>query len=148
MITITNTEKNKDQYGPHEYRVQINDKVICLFTHSRELGLSRCLLDAAAAVEAMDKRDEMPDIDSMAKVVLRWFIDSPEEARLDFKRTAKDNLVMFHHSLGMSIRNEFKLWENKWEPELIDGVDCSPNHPDAISMRIIERVWEMAHEKD
>lgn len=42
-----------------------------------------------------------------------------------------------HHSLGRHLRNHCKMWEIKWTPELIDGVDHSPNHPDAVSSRVI-----------
>lgn len=45
--------------------------------------------------------------------------------------------AMMHLSLGMHLRNHTKLWENPWEPELIDGVDYSPNHPDAVSGKVI-----------
>lgn len=60
----------------------------------------------------------------------------------------KDDLISYHHSAGRLIRNEYKLWENAWVPEIIDGVDCSPNHPDAVSMRIIERVWELVKQEE
>ena len=50
--------------------------------------------------------------------------------------------------MGMYIRNAFKLWEYKWEPEPDEnGVDCSPDHPDAISMRIIEDVWQRINDE-
>lgn len=42
-----------------------------------------------------------------------------------------------HHTLGRHLRNHAGLWEHSWEPELIEGVDHSPNHPDAISMKVI-----------
>lgn len=54
----------------------------------------------------------------------------------------KDSLISLHHSFGRYIRNKYKLWEVEWEPELIDGVDHSPNHPDSISMTIIEELWK------
>lgn len=59
-----------------------------------------------------------------------------------FKKMEKDELIMFHRTLGMIIRNHLMLWERKWTPELVDGVDVSENHPDAISMRLIENAWE------
>lgn len=45
--------------------------------------------------------------------------------------------VAMHSTLGRHLRNHAKLWECEWQPELIDGVDYSPNHPDAISSRVI-----------
>ena len=53
-----------------------------------------------------------------------------------------DNLWSLHHTLGQSIRNDYNFWEMKWEPELIDGVDHSPYHPDNYSMTIITLIYE------
>lgn len=54
------------------------------------------------------------------------------------KMMPKENLISLHHSLGRYIRNMYKLWEHKWEPKIINGVDCAENHPDSISQRLIE----------
>lgn len=45
--------------------------------------------------------------------------------------------AMMHLTLGMHLRNHCGMWETVWVPELIDGVDHSPNHPDAISSKVI-----------
>lgn len=58
------------------------------------------------------------------------------------KSFQKENLIALHHSFGRSIRNTYDLWQRDWVPEIEDGIDVSPNHPDAVSMRIIETVWE------
>lgn len=55
----------------------------------------------------------------------------------------EDELIHLHHGLGTWIRNEYKLWENGWNPEIKDGVDYSEDHPDAISMKIVRRIWEI-----
>lgn len=54
----------------------------------------------------------------------------------------REDLILLHHSSGMWIRNTYKLWERSWEPEIRDGVDYSPNHPDAISQVIIEKLYD------
>ena len=70
---------------------------------------------------------------------------SPQEEQKKFASYEKDDLILLHHELGRYIRNHCDLWKNEWIPELdLDGVDYSPNHPDAISMRVIEAVWEKA----
>lgn len=51
MITIVNLGKNQSPFGVQEYELRINAKVICKFTHNREDGLGRCLLEASKAVE-------------------------------------------------------------------------------------------------
>ena len=80
--------------------------------------------------------------DEQVEEVLSWFKKAPKEEQLSFKSVAKDKLVGYHHTLGRSIRNRLRLWDNKWDHEIINGIDYSPNHPDAVSMRIIETVWE------
>lgn len=63
-----------------------------------------------------------------------------------FFNTSFDDLNKYHHLLGMQIRNYYKLWEIPWEPEMKDFMgcecDCSPYHPDAVSMTIIQEVWK------
>ncbi|WP_391560311.1 hypothetical protein [Robertmurraya sp.] len=45
--------------------------------------------------------------------------------------------ALMHLSLGMHLRNHASLWQDAWEPELIGDVDHSPDHPDAISNKVI-----------
>lgn len=49
------------------------------------------------------------------------------------------------------VRNAFGLWNDSsvttaiWReqgPHLVNGVDCHPCHPDAVSAAIVEAVWE------
>lgn len=80
--------------------------------------------------------------------IYSWLEGEPDYVRDAFVSSSKSELIQYHSTLGRSIRNRFKLWETKWEPivEQIDGieVDASPYHPDQVSMRIIEAVWEKA----
>lgn len=87
-------------------------------------------------------------IDEQVEVVIGWFNETPEKFREIFKNTPKEKLVSYHDSLGRQIRNHFKLWTVEWEPEIKGGVDYSPNHPDAVSMKIIETVWERVNKGD
>lgn len=43
-----------------------------------------------------------------------------------------------HLGLGMHLRNHAKLWTYPWVPEIVDGVDVSENHPDAVSGKVIK----------
>lgn len=85
------------------------------------------------------------EFENMVLGVMTWYDEicenSPQDA-LDFKNCSEDDLISYHHTLGSQIRNEYKLWNVKWEPELIEGIDYSPNHPDSISMNIIIEVWK------
>lgn len=64
-----------------------------------------------------------------------------------FKNHDKEDLISLHHSLGGFIRNRYRFWEDYWEPELREGIDYSPNHPDARSQKIIETVYSKLNEK-
>lgn len=79
-------------------------------------------------------------IDAVHKETASW----TQEDRTEFFMSPYNGstLSRYHHSLGRYIRNKFNLWTIPWEPELIDGIDYSPYHPDAISQTIIEEVWK------
>ena len=74
-------------------------------------------------------------------VVNEW----SDEDKDTFFLTAWDgtSLSQFHHSFGRWIRNKYNLWYIPWEPEIRDGTDYSPYHPDQASMTIIEEVWKL-----
>ena len=60
--------------------------------------------------------------DECVSEVIEWFNKAPEKEKEQFKNTPKDDLIIYHHSLGRSIRNNFKLWEEPWEEEVVGGV--------------------------
>ncbi len=87
--------------------------------------------------------------DEIVDIILSEIDPASRSALLSMK---KDDLIMFHHSTGRAIRNDFGLWDKEnpitaqWKEELDErGVDMSPFHPDATSMRVIETVWEKVH---
>jgi hypothetical protein len=92
----------------------------------------------------MEKSRMRVSFDEMVDEVFSWLEGEPQENFDVFVDTRKDELFKYHHTLGRSIRNTFELWSIEWVPELIGGVDYSPNHPDQISMRVIEEVWNRA----
>lgn len=84
----------------------------------------------------------MTTFDDMVIAVTSWFMEAPEEEQKLFLATSKDDLVRYHDSTGREIRNRFKLWERKWTPDVRNGIDHSPEHPDNISQEVLEAVWE------
>lgn len=80
--------------------------------------------------------------------VYSWLEGEHDKTIYDFVSQSKQNLIEYHDTLGRSIRNYFKLWEKEWEPVMENQsgieVDASPDHPDQVSMRIIEAVWKRA----
>jgi hypothetical protein len=79
--------------------------------------------------------------EEIVEEVIGWFHNEAEQSKMAFLETKAPDLILYHHTLGRKIRNEFGLWEAKWTPELQDGVDCSGGHPDALSQSIIEEVY-------
>jgi len=90
----------------------------------------------------MNRIDREKLIDDMVETLTEWFDTSPEDNKKHFLKLSHEQLVVYHHTIGRSLRNKFKLWENPWKPDLINGIDHSKNHPDSLSMRAIERFHE------
>jgi len=80
--------------------------------------------------------------DMVNEVVQLLCKETLKEIKKEFVNTPKKQLVKFHGTLGRTIRNEFKLWETNWTPEIRDGVDYAPDHPDQLSLRVMQEVWE------
>lgn len=86
---------------------------------------------------------KIPSVDEMVDdLISNWLPKVSEYERDQFVGCAKDDLIQFHHGLGTDIRNAYGLWGLSWEPDIIDGADHSDNHPDAVSMKVITKVWE------
>jgi hypothetical protein len=85
-------------------------------------------------------------MEEMIEEVNQWLSKSTEEDRKSFINCSEQDLIQYHHSLGRKIRNEFGLWENEWEAEIVNGIDVSPDHPDEISFEVIKKVWKMNNE--
>ena len=68
----------------------------------------------------------------------------PKQDKRDMATCSRNDLIIYHHTLGRDIRNEFKLWEGN--DELVKDAsrftNYSVSHPDSISMVIIEKFWE------
>lgn len=65
-----------------------------------------------------------------------------KEEKSELASIDESKLCLLHHSFGQWIRNTYSIWDVHWEPQLENGVDMSPNHPDAISMDIIRMVYK------
>ena len=83
----------------------------------------------------------MADIHTMADTVQGWLHNSDPEIQREFKDTPFESLVRYHSTVGLSIRNYFNLWAVEWTPVIENGIDVSENHPDRISMLVLEEVW-------
>ena len=79
---------------------------------------------------------------TVAEAVNRLIQEMSEEDRETLKNTPEKDLIMYHFSLGMWIRNEFGLWQGN--DELLKS--CRKKdpliHPDDVSSIIIEELWK------
>jgi hypothetical protein len=63
-----------------------------------------------------------------------------EDAKRAFRKiTNRVDLVTLHNSMGRWIRNRYNLWDGANPYVSIDL--HHPNHPDSLSMRVIETIW-------
>jgi len=85
------------------------------------------------------------DFHEIVEEVYQLFLTQPIENQRSFASERREALTNYQIDLGRPIRNTYNLWERQWEPEIVDVVDYSPNHPDQMSMRVIEAVWERAN---
>lgn len=67
-------------------------------------------------------------------------LSEAEKKHLASKR--KDELIGLHLGWGMAIRNWLGLWSPYSEIIRDFGTRTTNNHPDDVSMYIIEKIWE------
>ena len=80
------------------------------------------------------------------EVMHMLYCHTPKEDLEEFYNAPKDKLTeMYHRTVGVWVRDTFNLWQFPWAPELVNGVDESPEHPDAVSMNVVVRAWEQLH---
>lgn len=87
-------------------------------------------------------------IDNMVKELEIWFEDLPKYDQDNFTKSSEDDLINYHSTFGVFIRNRFCLWDKKWIPVIVDGIDKSVQHPDNLSMQVIRSFWEKIQPKD
>ena len=67
----------------------------------------------------------------------------------ELRETEFINTFNFDHQVTQNIRNKFHLWENEWVPQLVNnGYDCSPDHPDNLSMSVLKIAQEWLIERN
>ena len=86
--------------------------------------------NASAYVKA-DKPTTLPEI---VEDILK---DMSEADQVPVVNTAEEDLIQFHNSWGMEIRNGYNLWHDK---ALVK--ELGAEHPDDASMIIIKAVWK------
>lgn len=88
-----------------------------------------------------DPEEGYMDVEQIAESVLSNMTEEDKNVILHYGE--REQLHRLHQGLGRDIRNEYNLWERPFEPQINDeGVDVSPEHPDAVSMQVIETIYE------
>ena len=57
------------------------------------------------------------------------------------KNSKEEDLIQFHHTLGMHIRNKFRLWVVNIALTKDMGLE-KDTHADEVSQKIIEALWK------
>ena len=85
-----------------------------------------------------------PTVEKLAaSVVTDWYnLSQKERDDSGFLETEYVDLIKYHNSFGQAVRNNFDLWQNSWNPEIVDGADVSPQHPDNLSMNALRLAWK------
>lgn len=78
------------------------------------------------------------------EIVLIIVSEFSDDSRKTLLATPRVDLIKFHMPVGMGIRNRFGLWEEA--NPFTDASDPMDDfHPEQVSQRIIEKVWEHVH---
>jgi hypothetical protein len=98
----------------------------------------------AAPPKSTVERDTWPTtVDEAARRIVAA-LDNESKARL--RALSDDQLIQYHFSLGMGIRNSYGLWRGN--DKLLESCghgDGAKVDPDACSGIIIEAVWRLLH---
>lgn len=109
------------------------------------IGLATVLAMAIILASLPTKQEEpVPDNPAAWPATVREAVQdflshAPFLTKARIRFTARDDLILFHHNLGMAIRNRYGLWRGN--NPLILSACSSMCHPDDASMVIIEAIW-------
>lgn len=99
------------------------------------------LVNLTEDIEDAISNMQRPSIKIMTKYAKDWFDSCCKAHREEFATTEFNSLAVFMPSMGMDIINTFHLWGYSWVPQIVNGVDTSPNHPEALALQVIENLW-------
>lgn len=87
--------------------------------------------------------------DEIVDDLVRWAARHPKERSWLVELGMRNQLIETHHGFGRWVRNWYGLWREghpltmkDYKPEVVEGVDQSPRHPDAVSARLIQVLYE------
>lgn len=83
------------------------------------------------------------DLDDVLVEVDRIFVSAGERDAV--MKAAEDDMVQYHHGLGMWMRNEWGLWAGSRLSEYFNRIGI--HHPDDMSGIILNSYWRKLHGK-
>lgn len=92
----------------------------------------------------MSRGPEFMSEDEMFQDLMK---ELPPSTLLHLADMKESDLILTHHTLGGTIRNHYRLWSsdnphtNATNPLSEGGIITDPLFPDAVSQRLIERIW-------
>jgi hypothetical protein len=78
---------------------------------------------------------------TVTEAVDRLYAEWLEQLLAKIRDTEKDDLDLFHFSLGTEIRNSLGLWDNNWD--LLE--DAEAKGPDEAAGEVIYQLWRRLH---
>ncbi len=104
-------------------------------------GTEKKFVPSAECDDRFEKAPKVPRTKKEAIGVL--FAILPEDFIEELSKTKKRDLIDYHFSLGLTIRNAFELWE----PDSPLMKNLGGSHPDEASMKLIVSFWKQSKKK-
>lgn len=94
------------------------------------------------SVVRLDQLQPVKQFFTFEEIVAAMIKQLPAHEAAFLKTKKKEDLIIFHHTVGQDIRNNYKLWypENPLTSGYAEDGD-EKRHPDTVSMDIIEAIW-------
>ena len=110
--------------------------VAILITGSLLIGAGCHSAPRTTSAELRAKHPDWPLTvdDAVTRILSGW----SQADKAEFRAKKKDDLILYHMSLGLWIRNNYGLWNGN--ASLL--ADCHTDVPDGASMVIIEAIWQ------
>lgn len=77
---------------------------------------------------------------TLAEVIDAEILLMSDQDKLNIIAQSKDDLIQYHHSWGQYIRNHYRLWHDSLLAQHLKAL--GHEHPDDMSMVIIEAIWD------
>ncbi|WP_370979490.1 DUF6794 domain-containing protein [Agaribacterium sp. ZY112] len=119
-----------------------------LLIASISIFILSCATQVKESSEETKANDSSESIPTTCKGAIQTIANELDEDSVKtLKETKREDLVMFHFSWGMGIRNSYGLWSENSAIRLscAEQIGEKDIHPDNASGIIMEGVWELVN---